>query len=334
MQKNDSSKVVSLQNTTARNNFLQHLTRLAAIEREVISDLVKQTDSEVLETRSRAHILGRSAWRIEVACDGEIWSRAEDKRKGQNKSTDSDSIKKIVKKHSDAIGCTPQTIYVNRRVSELIKTSQIKSGLNLDLLDQKGFYLAALSATEPVAALESFAEAKKAEPTFRVSDAFRMLEKSGKTTRNATKAAIESVRAREGTLEQRVALINHITIARKTILRDILPTCPSDQLKKDTWDPLLLDLDNALRDIFDEDAGNAMKKSWLAGNHSENELSLNTGFPLDIVHRIMLYLSDDFILVPRDSGSPVWHMVGQPLPAELRGSIDTTAKVSNIEDDD
>lgn len=335
----NGSNVVNFK-SSSRRNFLQYLAKLSAVESEVIASIPNQTDAEILETRSQAGVLGRSAWKIECACDSQVWQRAEDKRKSLNKTTDCESIKKVLSDHSSAVGCTPQTLYNNRRVFELIQEVQIKSGFNLDALDTKGFFLEALKDKDPITAIKLINEEKGKNAKLRVSDAGRLLEENNSTKTVVAKNTLISVRTEKGNLTEREIEIDHLNRARKLIIKQILPDCPSDRIRSDIWDEALSAIASELGEADDDDIKDALITSWDSGKHREDEIAEHTGVLLETVNRLMKQMSSlshngvSFILVPREGEFKTWHKVGEPLPIELRGGAKTKYVEPKDEDDE
>jgi len=192
----------------------------------------------------------------------------------------------------------------------------------LQILDEKGFYIAALSAADPITALRVFTDKKTSLNRFRVSDAVRYLERNGLTKKAITIKALQNARETVPILTARKVDIQHIMDVIDHLKSTIIPKCPNEHVKRIHKD-YLEELDSYLRqDLFDEDVALTLKLAFIHGAHREDELSRATGFPVDVVHREMGLLSaiGDFIKVPGGSGtSQRWHRVGDPLPPELRG---------------
>lgn len=166
--------VQSSERSNALSKVFGQINRLEKIEDDIIALLPDMSDDEVMDTRIYAKSLGRSAWRIEVACDREIWNRTEAKRGRGNVDVEGVGIKATVAKRAAELGCTPRTIESNARVAKFVREIEEENDEStFTILDEKGYWQAALSADYPKEAIEHFVNAKLENPFFSVSDAFR-----------------------------------------------------------------------------------------------------------------------------------------------------------------
>lgn len=327
--KNDDSALVSF-TSPARQSFQTHLERLEQVEQEVISDLPNQTEEQIIETRQKASLLGKTAWRIECACDAQFVERAEKVKSGRgNVDVDAVGVMAIVAKRAKQLGCTPTTVYNNARVHRLIEAAKQFTGNVFsektisDTLVEKGFFTAALSASNPIEAIQKFTERKITDPKFSVSDAFRLLEETGETKKLASLRAVNAARTAD-----REQVLDALREARKKIKEEIITPFPDSELAERIFGGCLSDIDEELEEAFDEDTANALRLAWSRGFKTEPQLSNFTGFPLEVVSRIMGRLGDEgeFILVRRTDGTEMakrWHKVGEMLPAEMRNVAPT-----------
>ena len=309
----------------ARQSFQTHLERLAQVEQEVISDLPNQTDEQIIETRTRAKLLGKTAWRIECACDAQFVERAEKVKSGRgNVDVDSIGVMAIVTKRAKQLNCTPSTVYNNAKIHRLIEAAKQVAGNVFsektisDTLDEKGFFTAALSAVNPIEALQKFTEKRIADSRFSVTDAFRLLEQTGETKKLATLRALNAARTAE-----RDDVVNALREARKKIQEEIIAPFPDTELAERIFGDCIQTINEELEEADDEDVAKALRLAWDRGFKTEPELSKFTGFPLEVVSRVMGKLSElgEFILVRKTNVSETgrrWHKVGEDLPAELR----------------
>lgn len=225
-----------------------------------------------------------------------------------------------VRRRAKEIGCTPATIFQNARIFKLIQEvegAKSENSTKLQALDEKGYYIAALTAFSPSEALLLFAD-KKAHPgRFRTTDAMRLLQKEGLTKKAASEKAIKTVR--DTSLPAREAEVEHILATVGYIEQVVMQKCSSPEIIR-IHQSYIEELNAYIEEfLFDEDAATALTDAWVSGSHSEEQLSKATGFPLDIVMREMKMLGGlgKFIEVP-GPGSRRWHRVGEVLPAELR----------------
>ncbi len=76
IRKQENSQVLPFIPT--RQTFEAHLQQLAAVEQKVISELPLLSEEDIRERRGKAKsIVVGTGWRIECACDYELWRRAD-----------------------------------------------------------------------------------------------------------------------------------------------------------------------------------------------------------------------------------------------------------------
>jgi len=155
----------------ALTNVITQINKLEGIEHEVIALLPSLSDDQVMETRNSARLLYASAWKIEIACDAEIWDRTTKAVNGRgNKDEGEKGILAAVNKRAHDLGCSGRTVYENARIHRRFK-KKIETTCNI--LDDKGFFQAALASEDPDVAIEEFAKMRSENPFFRVADAWR-----------------------------------------------------------------------------------------------------------------------------------------------------------------
>jgi hypothetical protein len=157
--------------TKALANVINQINRLEQSEHIVISMLSLLSDDELMETRNSARLVYCCAWKIEIACDAEIWDRTKTNlTKSGVKDVDEKGVMAAVNKRSQELGCGASTIRANRHLYltfEPLLSTQQRS------LDDKGFYQAALKADDPIAKIEEWTQRKLDNPHFRPADAWR-----------------------------------------------------------------------------------------------------------------------------------------------------------------
>lgn len=313
----------------ARQEYQQLLASLDEVQQGIIADLPNQTEEESLQTRLAARELSRTSWVIECAVDAQTVNRAHAKRGRGNIDTLGVGVTAAVARRAKSIGCTPRTITKNAQVFRLLcacgeamnATSQnaVLATLVLPeaILPDKHFYVAALSAADPLAAVREFITKSGNSHRFRVSDAYRLLAAEGKTKSQVTAVAAAASRTPESSL-----LLTHLIQARDT-LRELIATCPNAELAQEIYAECLDNIEDALAECFDEDVLAALGRAYDKGHRREDAMVAETGFPLEVVSRIMGRYAEEglYIEVPQPgvNGSPrLWHRVGEPLPQELR----------------
>lgn len=182
---------------------VQQINKAQKTEEDVISALPAMTDEEVIETRWTARIWFRCFWKVEIACDAEIWDRQE---RGLERSGKADVEEKgilaAVHKRAKQIGCGASTIRANarlyRRFEALLSTEQG--------LDDKAFYQAAMEAEDPEAKLAEWAERKKQNRFFKPADAWREVKKRTEQSRPDETAVIQTKEVKKFLSDYRASL--------------------------------------------------------------------------------------------------------------------------------
>lgn len=167
------SPSVRQENTLILGHIIDGINQLDERKKELLSMLPHLADEEVAQTRMSARALGVWAWVIECACDAEILNRVEARRGRGNKDLLEEGRVAAVNKHAYQCGQTPATIYRNAQIYRRFENVLIDQ----NILDEKGYYEAALRAPDPERAIEVFAKEKDESPFFSVRDAHREAEK-------------------------------------------------------------------------------------------------------------------------------------------------------------
>lgn len=152
-------------------SLFNYLDRLEEFEDTVIELLPYGTDEEVEQTRQRARALGKAGWRIECACDAVLLSRAP--LKGGRGKIDAHGVGRLAaaKGEAEKKGVVPRTI---RRNAQIFNTFKTVVNDRHSLLDDKGFFEAALRAPNAKKAIKMFEKEKSENPNFSVGDAFKL----------------------------------------------------------------------------------------------------------------------------------------------------------------
>jgi hypothetical protein len=304
-------------NTQALSKIFNHLNKLERLENDVITLLPSLSDDEVMDTRNYAKLLGKSAWKIEAACDREIWNRTKAACGRGNIDIDEEGIMAAVNKRAAEIGCSARTVYNNGKLFETFKDEMV--AIDFNHLDEKTYYLAALASTDPHAAIEHFAEEKLKNPFFSTRDAFRWARKSKKAVYEAKNRI-----AYEVNHEKRQALRAHFDTTKLTLeaMRDACKKLDTS-LAANMYGSWIQEIEDQEDVWFVEDAKVALIKAWRNGNTRETHMATALGLPITEVHRISIELEDEGIFeksrqrgtaVARGPGQQLWHLVGEPIP--------------------
>ena len=169
------------QRTEAFGGLFNYLNRLEEFQETVIELIPYASDEQLQQTKERGLAMGGAGWRIVAACDAEILARTRKLVGGRgNKDTEGEGRVAAVKERARETKKADAQVYRN---AQIVNTFG-KSILNVQnpLLDDKGYYEAALRAPNPKKAIKVFEKEKQNNPNFGVRDAIR-LAKELKATR-------------------------------------------------------------------------------------------------------------------------------------------------------
>lgn len=149
--------------------------RLEEFEETVINLLPFGSDEEIQETKRYAHEMGSAGWRIVCACDAILLQRATALKGGRGK-VDTEGVGKLgaAKKEAKKRDVSDRTIRRNAQIHRLVKTVEND---HHSLLDDKGYFEAALRAPDSKKAVRIFEKEKSENPNFSVRDAMRLAKK-------------------------------------------------------------------------------------------------------------------------------------------------------------
>lgn len=185
------------------NRVVQQINKAQKTEEDVIAALPAMSDEEVIETRWTARVWFQCFWKVEIACDAEIWDRQERQLGGRGQAdTEEKGILAAVNKRSKQIGCGASTIRANarlyRRFETLLSTQHS--------LDDKGFYQAALEADDPEAKLAEWTEKKRENRFFRPADAWREVKRHAERARPDETTVIQTKEVKKFLADYRASL--------------------------------------------------------------------------------------------------------------------------------
>lgn len=299
----------------------EHLPdELTVLQTRLLDLLPSQSEEDIIQTRAQAKQLEKHGWYIQSACDAALWDRnAKAKRGRGNKDVNQTGIKAAVIKKARLIGVTPMTIYRNKQIYRLIQDFNSTNEFNvLSVLEDRGFYNAALNSEDPIQALLDFSELKKSSRRFRISDARRFLERSGSSKvvpRDAKRVkSPDSVRAAHGVVNTRRAQIEHLELAIAFIKGNLIPSCPDPDLAERLWADTLMTVEDERQELADADASDSLLGELKLGDRSEEALVNCTGLPVEMVRRLVSQLEEAgsiIRVVARDPGmrvsGTIWH---------------------------
>lgn len=286
--------------------------KLALAERDIVLSLDSQSEEEILDTRRRSKLAGRFAWRIEAACDAQVIGRATNVR-GYNfrngSGTSKSGVMVAARRQAKKVGCTPAVVFQNAQIFKLIQEvegAHSENSTRIQNLDEKGFFRAALSATNPFEAVLLFAEKKATLKRFRVTDAERLLIRERLTKRDSSLKAISSIRS--------APRAERFSYLKK--LRCLLTECPdADLLGRLGLQDCLDDVVDEIGNMYDEDVEKAIKKHWSSTHRTATAISALSSFPAEDIERVIGEVGEPgspmFFAVP-ETKPQVWQKVGVP----------------------
>lgn len=299
---------------------IHQINKLEKVERDVIALLPSLTDDEVIDTRTTARLLYCSAWKIEIACDAEIWDRAQRSTGGRgNTDKEEKGIMAAVNKRAAELGCGASTIRKNAQLYRRFET--VLSG-EQSILDDKGFFQAALTADDPDAAIETFAKKKLDNPHYRVADAYRDIEQEKEQAEQVREGVTAAIRAM-----QMRALADHIEQEGIPATEALMLKCPNAKFAASFWSDQLQQLRERLVDMRNNEFRSLLVITWHRGKQTTDAMVEHTGLPKTDVTRIMRALEDEGYFVEkhlewkteqgRGTTGKVWRRTEKKLPAHL-----------------
>lgn len=194
---------------------LQSLESVTEFERAIIRRLDNASASELVRIGEIAHRLGGTAWRIECKCHAKLLDREFAKRGRGNKDTEGSGVKAAAR----AVALT-----TNRHPSTILKDAQIyrellQNGRNDTTdLEEKSFYVIALSAHHPQRALRRMAKMKRKRPDFSTRDARILVEDLNSGRQPRAELAITD------------ELLDHLDRVSRTIKHNFINHAPKEEL--------------------------------------------------------------------------------------------------------
>lgn len=282
------SAVLERSPTIGLSKVINQIHKLEAIEHDIISLLPSLSDEEVIETRNTARLLFASAWKIEIACDAEIWERTQRAMVGRgNKDVDEKGIMAAVNKRAQEIGCSARTVYENarifRRFGEIIETT-------CKNLDDKGFFQAALQSPDPETTIEEFAQRKMDNPFFRVTDAWKEVETQKEESKRKREKVAGAVRDTQQDL-----MIAHCdkSIAMQ---RELKEECPLRRIGDRLYDSMIEDLEDIKNNIQLENIETAIQSAIGEGYQTIPDLAGFTGLSqVDVKRAVKALIQKDIV---------------------------------------
>lgn len=290
--------------------FQRQVEEFAKHEGELISSLPTMEEDDVVKLRLNSKRLSVHAWVLEIACDADLWNRAQAKRGRGNVDVEGVGINAAVAKRAKELGLTPKTLRTNARLFRLFGENVNRT---VHILPEKEFYKVAAKTSDPQETLQTFITEKESNPKFNPAGASRLLTSKKKDT-TANKAAI----VEKFTQPEEKSLSQH-TREFLVVVRQYRESCPSEDFKKRMYDPILEDFEEFLEgDLADSATKSAITDAWLNRCTTEEQIVNRTKLPHPEVKRLLGVMERDgeFIKIVRGSET-IWWKAGVPLTSAV-----------------
>lgn len=287
---------------------------------EFIPLLPTLDDEVVIEVRVGARAISVWAWVVECACDAEMFDRVEAARRGPKTAEfdDDDEAGKLKAAGQQAYldGKAIRTVYRNAQIFNTFGQEFI--AMHGKELQEKGFWIVALSAPDPAEAIEAFAEKKAVNPFFEVKDAQQEIDALKGKHEKAKNEFISAFRT-----VTRKAMGDWIRFTARVGILELKTNCPDPKLAR-----VFQEMDDQLAEreevLLIEDAEPALIYAWDKGWRTEKQMCDFTHLlPLE-VRTTMLSLQDKGYFVEQEfqwkskkskgSRAKEWKRTQKPLP--------------------
>lgn len=270
------------------------IDRLENLEATIARLAPKAEDEQLIHGRNYARQLGKTAWKIEVICDAEIWRRTKRLVGGRGHTdTNEEGVMAAVNKRAHDLGCGASTVLKNVQIFNQFETTLISEST----LDDKSYYQAALSAPDPDAALDFFAAKRAESPFYLAADAWRDVAFLKAQVEIAKDKLVSKVRTPD-----RQKAWDHLQDT-KQIMEMQRGKSPEPSFKSRIYDPIIKDIQDMLDVMFVEDARIALEQVWEKGYRTDTDMARVTGLPMKEVNKVMRDLESDGLYFSVDAGA-------------------------------
>ena len=226
------------------------------------------------------------AWRIKMCCDVNLVKREHAPRGRGNVDILGRGVKAAVRRRAEELSCGTATIWLNLRIYRTFFQNILPENT---ILEDKGFYKAALRAPKPLAALRVFARLReKRGATFRVNDAFRWAIKKREQQRQLK-------------IYGRVKKSQLIPYLQRDLgkLQEMTRSFPDQRLARRLYKPMVDALTEQLNDILEATAAESLRAICQARPttiFTVEDLSRETGIAVEHVRYYMNQLENDCVV--------------------------------------
>ena len=254
-------------------------------------------DETIIAVRMGAASVGVWAWLIEAACDAEMLNRVE-KRTG--KKVDESVMRGGFNEGREAV--KRQQAYLNGKSSRTIeRNAQIINTFGTDTiaeygetLQDKGYFIACLTAPDPHEALEVLAEKKTENPFMEVKDAYKEIDAiKGKHTK-AKRELNEAV-----TTIGRRAAYEWLQLQAEPALEALIRACPIPGFGDRVFKEAIKQCEEQRDALYLVNAQECLLYVWTKGYHTETEMKEFTRLPSIEIRRVMDALTEKGFFVEK-----------------------------------
>lgn len=265
--------------------ILGFCNNLESMRDEFLIKLPSLDDDVVIEVRMGARAIGVWAWVVEAACDAEMLARVEAKKGGRGHKDEEGEGREAAKRQQAYLdGKGTRTI---ERNAQIINTFGLETiATHGGTLQDKGFWIAAVSAPDPLEAIEALAEKKSDNPFMEVQDAGKVIDELNGKHDKAREQFVEKFRT-----VSRKAVGEWIRFHARPTIETLKTNCPDTSLLK-----FFNEVDQNLREREDvmliEDAEPALILAWQKGYVTEPQMCEFTGLLRLEIRSAMLSLQE------------------------------------------
>lgn len=247
--------------TSITDRFKGQVDNITSLEADIIAALPDLEEDAIVDLRQKAEKLGIFSWVVGAACDAAIWNHHSAQRSGYksapgNPDTQGVGIMAAVAKRAKEIKSTYKTMRENARI---YNTFNGHLNAAVQVLPEKQFFLEALKADDPHAALEQFIAQKQGNNKFSPALAEKLIK-------DAKKDASQE----RASLVQEFSQPDEKTLSEHTqeflgVVRQYRNSCPDKDFARRMYDQIIEDFEDHLFGVM---ADAATRKAVLAA--SEN----------------------------------------------------------------
>jgi hypothetical protein len=285
----------------------------------LIESLPKLTDDQVDQVKMSARALGVYAWLIEAACDDEIVSRIEKHKGGRGNTDDEEEGRQAaVRQQAYKDAKSERTVYRNRQIIQTFGIQTIVT--HGTTLQDKGYWVAALTAPDPHEAIESFVEKKTNNVFWEVKDAYKEVDAIKRGHEKVKREFNEAV-----TTVGRKAAYEWLQLHAEPALDALIRACPIPGFGDRVFKEAIKQCEEQRDALYLVNAQECLLYVWTKGYRTESEMKEFTRLPSVEIRRVMDALTEKGFFVEKERewkaagarGGRIkeWCRTAKPMPA-------------------